>query len=84
MTLSVVAAIEYSGAAERPRMLTPDGLEHVDEVGADLHRHAVAQTRAELDFAALLVAEHVLDQERHAAERAVAEVFSSRPSMRSG
>ena len=48
-------------------------LEQVDEIGALLHPHAGAQARAELDDAALLVAEHVLDQQRHATERAVAQ-----------
>ena len=48
-------------------------LEHVDEIGAGLDRHAFAQSRAELDLAALLVTEHILDEERHAAERAIAE-----------
>src|SRR5262249_14278244 len=48
-------------------------LEQIDETGALLHRHAGAQARAVLDDPALLVAEPVLDKERHAAERTVAE-----------
>ena len=51
------------------------GPEQLGEVRIGLHQHALAQARAELDFAALLVAEHVLDQERHAAEGAVAQLL---------
>ncbi len=54
-------------------------LQHVGEVGADLHRHALAQARAEFDLASLLVAEDVLDQERHALERAVAKALLVQP-----
>ena len=43
MTLSVVADIEYSGAAERPEDVDAGRLEHVGEVGPGLYRHALAQ-----------------------------------------
>jgi hypothetical protein len=38
-----------------------------------LDLHALAEAATEFDGAALLVAQHVLDQERHAAERTVAQ-----------